>query len=212
MPENSESTPKTLGGRSRTILYAVLAVVLVGHPTDIVEGFYLSPGGISVFVAFPLALLSSGYLILHVFRVLTSRGDLEWWSTGPAIALLLVFWGLPIVPGWVPRLAGYYLRVKIIADVPAIVRWAESYPGPKTRSETQSSSEWNSIPTADLPNTILSMGRDASYRSRDHAVMIFNGSGLTGHWGITVRRGIGTESEADSGWKVNEDAFVWDRE
>lgn len=194
--------------------YVVLAVLLACKLPTIVEGFFLSPGFLGVCVAVPVAALSLVYLITRGALRVGGTGKL--WSRSTAVVLLLVLWAVPFVPGYLPRLAGYWLRVKALADVPAILDWADGYATSTTRPATGPATgpwwEWEDIPPDALPPAVKAMGGAASFRRRDRAVMIANGGALAGHWGLTVGRGVASTPEARWGWRVNDDAFVWDSE
>ena len=193
-------------------LYVLLGVLLAGKATDIVEGFFLSPGFLAVCIALPLGVLSLVYLVVQGVRALASRGRIKFWSRLTAASVLLVLWGAPIVPGYLPRLVGYYLRVKVAGDVPAILAWADEYQPRTTSPSSQPRTEREFVQGRSLPNAIKAVGWTASIRTTDRVVTIVNGSGLTGHWGLTVGHGIAHTPEASDGWRISDDAFVWDRE
>lgn len=196
----------------RSAFYVVLAVLLGGKATGVVEGFFLSPGWLAVCVALPAGALALVYLVVQAIRTLMSRGSAKFWSRPTAVAVLLVLWGAPIVPGNLPRLAGYYLRVKCFADVPAILAWADEYRTTTDETSSRPITEWDFVQILPLPAEIKAMGSRLYVRTTDHAVMIENGGGLTGCWGLTVGHGIANSPEGQRAWRINDDAFVSDCE
>ena len=128
------------------------------------------------------------------------------WSVYSAVAVLVLLWALPLVPGYHPRLAGYYLRVKALADIPAILDWADGYAS-DSNATSQPGSLWERIPPSELSKAMLTLGSSAGFRRRDHALRIFNGGLMERHWGVTVGRNIAAN---ETGWTANKDWFVWD--
>ncbi len=214
-----------------TILYIVLAVLAICKATNVVEGYFLSPGWLGACLALPLAALSLLYLIIRAVWAIPTRRDYSeseprFWSPLAAVALLLLLWGMPTMPGYLTRLFGYYLRVQTIGDVPAILAWADRYATSTTAPSTEPADgqgrimtgqerimmgEWETVPYSDMPSAVKRMGSRVEFRRRDRAVMVGNGGGLTGHWGLTVGRGIGQDG-GGTRWAIDQDGYVWDSE
>lgn len=196
----------------KRVAYVVLALLLLGRAPDIVEGFFLSPGFFSFCIGFPLGALSAAYLVSRFIYALCTRTLAGFWSEATAVALLFVLLGAPIVPGCQPRLAGYYLRVKTIGDIPAILAWADSYTA-SAPPETQPDYESETIPEEALPDAVRKMGTRAHFHPSDRTITISNGGALVGHWGLTVGHGVGLAQPKllGTGWIViSDDAYVWD--
>jgi hypothetical protein len=208
--------------KTLTILYIVLAVLAIGQVTDILEGYLFPfPAYLSFFIGLPLAALSLLYLIIHVMCVVVTRvAHSKWrprpWSPVPAVALLHVLWGAPIVPAYLPHLFGYYLRVRTVGNVPAILAWADTYAASAARASTQPDGEreqitvgeWVTVPHRDLPDAVKRVGQNAMFRPKDRAVEVYSGSGMAGSWGVTVGHGIGEQCPGKD-WAVSQDAYVW---
>jgi hypothetical protein len=154
------------------------------------------------------------YLVGRLIYALRTHTLAGFWSKATAAALLFALWGaapLVIMPGYLPRLAGYYLRVKIIGDIPAILAWADSY-APFVPPGTQPAYESEEIPREALPDAIRKMGMRAFFDRSDRTITISNGGALPGHWGLTVGHGVSLSPQYGTRWIVSDDAFVWDRE
>jgi hypothetical protein len=194
--------------------YVILALLLLGQAPAIVEGFLLSPGFLTVCFGFPLGVISALYLVVRFIYALSTRTLAGFWSKDTAIALLFVLWGgapLVIMPGHLPHLAGYYLRAKTIADVPAILAWADSY-ARSAPPGTQPAYESEMIPEEALPDAVRKMGTRAFFDRNDRTIEIINGGALPGHWGLTVGHGVSLSPQYGTRWTVSDDAFVWDHE
>lgn len=219
-----------------TILYILLAVLAICGPDHVLHGYFLSPGGLNL--GFLLGALSLVYLIIHMacaglMRATQSMWRPRFWTRKTAVALLLVFWGCSnFVPGYSPFLFGYYLRAKIIGDVPAILAWADTYAASTSPPSADPADhrarnviyEWEMVPYRDLPAAVKRMGGRSmvEFRRRDRALMVVNGNGDDGYWGLTVGHGIGKDAGGGltvgkaigkepgaERWAVNQDAFVW---
>jgi hypothetical protein len=163
-------------------------------------------------------------IILLVCIIVTRAAHTKWrprfWSRLTAVVLLLVLWGAPIEPGYDPGLFGYYLRAKIIGDVPAILAWADTYATSTTKpSEENMIGEWEMVSRPGLPNSVSlpdavrRMGWYVKFRRSDRAAEVSYGSGMAGTWGIKVGHGVGEQAGGTRREvKVNQDAYVWHSE
>lgn len=212
MPDNPASSnaaevKQNLGTKKVNMpLFIILAILLICQVPAIVQGFFLTYG-LEFFLGLPLAFMCLIFLLIHGITAIFSKRRIKFLNRGTAVAILIVLWAIPIMPIWNPILTGYYLRVKTLGDIPAIMAWADSRRAASTQPISDEREILETLDDDQLPAVARLMGHYASIRS-DGTVSILAGGGFF-HWGLVVGRGIASKDEAERGWKVGTDAYLW---
>jgi hypothetical protein len=187
----------------RRVLLVLLGLAMFLKIHVVIEGFFFEWAGAEMCATLLIAACCAFVLLFDV-AIYFRRGRERFWTRTRICLLMIVLAGVPFPRFDYPRAAGYYMRAKLLADVPAVLAWADHYEPPPA-AKVGPDGDVLVIPA---PPELRSMGWGAEWNTKTHVVRIRNGGSMVGAWGLTVGHGVGSDPNCP-GVPISPDAYVW---